>query len=83
MNKFINPWIEAQGFVDLGVYSYDGEYYELYAFEGKDGPHFGARFSNEGADYISGHVFRGEDIRPQSAPILLAMARYYRLKAEG
>ena len=49
--KFINPWSDTKGFVDLGTCTVDGGYFELYCFPGRDVEifHIGARYGEDGA----------------------------------
>ncbi|CAH1583063.1 conserved hypothetical protein [Vibrio jasicida] len=55
--KFINPWSDTKGFVDLGTCNVDSGYFELYCFPGKDVEifHIGARYGEDGA-YISSTI---------------------------
>lgn len=92
--RFINPWKDVQGFCNLGTYQMgylDGrepDYYELYGWLQLDergvqrSLTLGARYGNEGHEYLSGECWYDKttgtwNIRPASAPILLAAARYF------
>lgn len=54
MNKFINPWVTAKNFQDLGTFEDHTGYYELYCFDDAIFKHLaiGARYG-EGGDYVS------------------------------
>lgn len=57
--KFINPWSDTEGFIDLGTCNLDGEYFELYCFpsRSKQDPYqIGARYG-EDENYISSAIF--------------------------
>lgn len=87
--KFENPWADTEGFIDLGYLAYQAEdgdhYYELYALVNRSEPFgsrnidFGARYGDEGSFYLSGSAYltKSWEIVSASAPILLAMARYF------
>ena len=66
MTKFINPWADSPSFIDLGPYCPPTRMgdrprpVDLYALVQTDGTvEFGARYSNNGEDYISGHLTDG------------------------
>ncbi len=44
--KFRNPWADAEGFIDLGPYEFDGVHHDLYCFASIPGIliHVGARY---------------------------------------
>ena len=57
--NYTNPWENVKGFKDLGDYDDNGVLYDLYCFPCPDmkSLNIGARYSNEGHDYISGSIY--------------------------
>lgn len=49
--KFRNPWVDAEGFIDLGPYEFEGVHHDLYCFSSIPGIliHVGARYGEYGA----------------------------------
>jgi hypothetical protein len=86
--KFINPFENSSGFIDLGPYeihyirSCGSEYYDLYAIDCGSHIDFGARYGSNDSDYISGGCFDGKEMLGGAAPILMAATRYYKMKYE-
>ena len=85
-HSFENPWKDSKGFVPLGTYdnlTIKGvEKFDLYALEEHlgDGTELysvalGARFSNDGPDYLSGSLDKGWQHMP-IYPIHVASRRY-------
>ena len=82
--RFKNPW--AKCCVQLGAYDFllNGEHlhrYDLYAVkERDDSVSFGARWSDDGPDYLSGEAWRDEQGLWRLAvhgPTAIAAARYF------
>lgn len=49
--KFRNPWVDADGFIDLGPYEFEGVHHDLYCFAAIPGIliHVGARYGEYSA----------------------------------
>jgi len=49
--KFRNPWVGAEGFIDLGPYEFEGVHHDLYCFASIPGIliHVGARYGEYSA----------------------------------
>jgi len=83
--KWDNPWADTEGFIDLGIHTvleYNATrctVYELYALVNKNTIDFGARYGNEGNEYISGAAYRhGNEWEVSMGGIVaLAAARYF------
>jgi len=54
--KYTNPWMNANGFVDLGPHELDGVHYDLYCMPRHEQPgvtEIGARYGDHGGSYQS------------------------------
>ncbi len=92
MARFTNPWADSEGFIPLGEYCEITRerltYYDLYALVSHTGTDLheislGARYSNDGPDYISGSLDTGWQYG-SSKPMAEAARRFVRyLLREG
>lgn len=85
-HKFDNPWADSEKFISLGTYyiwTLDGQkkHYDLYALADLNKTNtlwdvqLGARYSNEGGDYISGYLDFGWEYN-SNKPIHTAAMRF-------
>lgn len=85
MAKYTNPYAVSEGFVDLGPVAMNSfgllTHYDLYALI-QDQTHvsFGARYGNEGHEYLSGTATLNDDAEWDlygGFEIYIAMARFF------
>jgi len=78
MANYVNPWEDTESFIDLGEYQAKGQIFDLYVVTDILGVSCGARFSDNGPDYLGFPLYVAESGKLASDHPLVEAARRYR-----